>query len=390
MKMMGNSKELSSYVKAIINRVPEDLVDEGNGYEFREQKDEDRNEVQDRLFPLDHRGFPKNIIKYDKDISVQFIEARLRPMQIAEGDNGDFEGAYRSFEKKVMSYEQKPDRYADIISMDSYYRKWLGELKNAGFIRLSKSLGGNLQPSSMNKKLEDQVALLGNMAHPNAEILNFSKEELKSAGLNQLYHFMEDKELSEYSPVFLSLFHGIYKTAGFERKGGNIFQMFNLNLLLAAFYAFQSEFYHANAANSLGRIGYREFLKNEDIKRRAKKFDERLFFDNNIITIGDKIVETDPYIANLLNAYFSKFYQAMCYTILRMIDCQRDYILLLSVYRDVRKQKTKIMSESLTKYQRNVIATKREEPSDKKYKQYVNEPYEMRNVQEILSEYVLK
>ena len=382
-RMMGGGKDIQSYVKVLFNRVPAELLEEGSGYEFKAVKKEELKDLVETLIPLDKNRYPKNIIKYDTAISGQFIEANLIPAKRYSEAEDDLEGALRTLEKKIYKYESKQDQYSDIGSIDYYYRKFLTELRNNGYVRMSKSLRGDLLPNSKLKNLTDAVGRLGNMTHPEARYQDYSREELKEAGEERLYRFIENRDLREYSPIFVSLFHGIYKVAGFERNEANIFQMFNLNVMLAAFYSYQEEFYHRGN-------GYRGFLKEEITNKTTRKFEENLFRGSVIMETRRGPVYIDGYILSLIATHFSKFYQGMNTAILGMIDCQRDYDLVLNACKDTLRQGGKMLSEDLMKYLKNVVSRKTEEPNQKEYKRLVNEPYEMKRIQNLMTTYVLK
>lgn len=381
-KMMGMRDIIGNAVKVVINKVPEDLLTEGSGYEFKASEKPELLELVETLFPLDKNRYPKNIIKYDTAISGQFIEANLIPAKKYVEAEHDLDGAIRTLEKKIDTYESKQDQYSDIGSIDYYYRKFLTELRNSGYVRMSKTLRGDLLPNSRLKNLTDAVGRLGNMAHPEARFQDYSRGELKEAGENRLFRFIEDRDLREYSPVFVSLFHGIYKVAGFERSEANIFQMFNLNVMLAAFYAYQEEFYHRGN-------NYRSFLKEEITNKTARKFEENLFRGNAIMLTQRGPVYIDGYILSLIATHFSKFYQSMNTAILGMIDCRRDYELVLNACKDTLRQGGKMLSEDLLKYIKNVVARKTEEPNDTEYKRLVTEPYEMKAIQKMMRNHVL-
>lgn len=381
-KMMGIKANIGSAVKVVINKVPEDLLTEGSGYEFKAFEKPELCELVETLFPLDKNHYPKNTIKYDTAISGQFIEANLIPAKRNAESESDLNGALRTLEKKVYSFESKQDQYSDIGSLDYYYRKFLTELRNSGYVRMSKTLRGDLMPNARLKNLTDSVGRLGNMAHPESHFRVFSRHELKEVGIDQLYHFIEGRDLHEYSPVFVSLFHGIYKVAGFERNEANIFQMFNLNVMLAAFYAYQEEFYHRGN-------NYRAFLKEEVTNKTVRKFEENLFRGNEIMATKHGFVFFDGYISSLIATHFNRFYQGMNTAILGMIDCRRDYDLVLNACKDTLRQGGKMLSEDLLKYLKDVVARKTVEPNDSEYKRLVTEPYEMKAIQKMMRNHVL-
>ena len=98
----------------------------------------------------------------------------------------------------------------------------------------------------------------------------------------------------------------------------------------------------------------------------------------------------DGYISSLIATHFSKFYQGMNTAILGMIDCQRDYELVLMACKDTIRQGGKMLSEDLLKYLKNVVSRKTDEPNNAEYKRLVNEPYEMKKIQSLMTMYVLK
>lgn len=381
-QMMNDGDNAARYIKIVINKVPEDLMTEGSGYEFKAANDVRLRNLVETLFPLDDTNYPKNIVKYDTAISGQFIEANLIPAKQNVDAESDLKSAFRTLDKKVANYEYKQDPYSDIGSIDYYYRKFLKELSNSGYVRMSRSLRGDLLPNSITKNLTDSVGRLGNMAHTDTMIMEFTRDDLKGSGLQQLYRFIDYRDLSAFSPIFVSLYHGIYKAAGYERNEANIYQMYNLNVMLSAFYAYQEEYYHTGD-------DYRVFLKEEFINRKVRYFDENLISGNIIMETNRGPVLIDGYITSLLKAHFSRFYQAMNTAILGMIDCQRDYMLVLDACKDTISQGAKMMSEDLLKYIKNVVSKKTEEPDTAKYKRLAKEPYEMKSIQALMKNHVL-
>jgi len=381
-RMMNLGEDVGQYIKVIINKVPEDLMAEGSGYDIKLRENDNRRDMVERLFPMDKKHYPQNIIKYDPAISGQFIEANIIPVKKNAEAQSDLEGALRTLEKKVYNYEQKEDQFADIGSIDYYYRKFLKELQNSGYVRMSKSLRGDLLPNSKIKNLTEIVSRLGNMVHPDVRNMDYDREELKRAGQDQLYYFIDDRGLHEYRPIFVSLYHGVYKVAGFERKDANLFQMFNLNVMLSAFYCYQQEYYHRGN-------DYRSFLKEEIANKTERVFDEALIQRYGIIEVRNSPIILDNYISSLLKANFGKFYRAMITAILGMIDCRQDYSLILDACKGTMRQGAKMMSEDLMRFIKNVVAKKTEEPDEVKLNKLTREPYEMKTIQKVMRTLVL-
>ena len=72
-----------------------------------------------------------------------------------------------------------------------------------------------------------------------------------------------------------------------------------------------------------------------------------------------------------------------------MIDCERDYELVLNACKETLRQGGKMVSEDLLKYLKDVVARKTVEPSDAEYKRLVTEPYEMKTIQKMIRNHVL-
>ncbi len=380
-RMMHSDKSLSSYVKVIINRVPEGLLSESGGYDFKVNEGAEREIMVSELFPLDRNGFPKNIIKYDSTVSGQFIEASLIPKSSLVGVDSDLKGIILKLDNKAASFEQKTDQYADIASMDATYRKMLKSLSDYGYVRMSKILGGDLMPSYMLKNLRGIVGKLGSMVYPVDLILDSPIDRMKREIWEIVLRFTKRKQLARYSSFFLSLCNGLYKDAGSDRKDANISKLVNLHILLWVFFSYQEEYYHSES-------DYRAFLKSEMGKKSIRRYDNHIH--RYLMTkIGIVSNDVSIYTDNLLDAFFPKFFHAMCYSLLRMIDCARDYDFLVDACISTIQKGVKTLSEDLKEYLKAVISKKTEEPDGTKFRQLIEEPYEMKTIQALMKSYVL-
>ena len=378
--MKKSQQWVGDYVKCIINKVPEELLAEGSGYKLPEFEDNEMREVVKALFPLDKKRYPKNIVKYDKTISGQFIEASLLPKSKEQKSGKTLGTAFERMEKRIWQLDGSHKIYSDIKYLSSSYHVMLRELIRSGYVRMSQTMASDdFLPETFIKRLSDQIALLGNMAHPNPNVLRLSKQQIKEQEREELERFVNKFELYQYERVFESTLDGMFKKAGIERKDSSIFQIVNLGMMLRAFYAVQEASYERGA-------DYRAFLKKGRQKLKKIKFKQSLTGSGKNFYIEE---EFDNYTANLLNAFFWDFYEALSYTLLRLIDVARDYKLLLNACQETIDKDAKTMSESLTTYLRRVVFKKNEEPDDIKYYQLVREPFEMKSIQRLLTKHVL-
>lgn len=378
--MKKSQQWVGDYVKCIINKVPEELLAEGSGYKLPEFEDNEMREVVKALFPLDKKRYPKNIVKYDKTISGQFIEASLLPKSKEQKSGKTLGTAFERMEKRIWQLDGSHKIYSDIKYLSSSYHVMLREMIRSGYVRMSQTMASDdFLPETFIKRLSDQIALLGNMAHPNPNVLRLSKQQIKGQEREELERFINKYELYQYERVFESTLDGMFKKAGIDRKDSSIFQIVNLGMMLRAFYAVQEASYERGS-------DYRAFLKKGRQKLKKIKFKQSLTGRGKNFYMEE---EFDNYTANLLNAYFWDFYEALSYTLLRLIDVARDYKLLLNACQETIDKDAKTMSESLTTYLRRVVFKKNEEPDDIKYYQLVREPFEMKSIQRLLTKHVL-
>jgi hypothetical protein len=260
------------------------------------------------------------------------------------------------------------------------YHTFLRELNNAGYARMSKTLGSEeFLPETFLKRMNEQVGLLGSMAHPNPNVIHFSKNDIKGMEMREMESFLSRNHLEQYYSLFMSLLAGLLKKAGIDRKDANIFQLVNLAMMLRGFYAIHDVSYDRNS-------DYRTFLKT--ISKNIRK----IKFRANDVTLdypGLQNVEFTAYSRNLINAHFKDFFENICYALLRMIDFEDDYLLIVRACRDTMEQKAKMMSESLVTYIKRVVYRKSEEQDKIRYRQLSTEPFEMKSIQRLITKHVL-
>lgn len=380
-RMMQTGKKVSSYVKVLVNKVPEGLLTENSGYDFKVEKGTDRDALISELFPLGRDKYPKNLIKYDNAISGQFIEASLKPKTTVESQNLILVDSLRKLKSKAATFESKQDPYADIAAMDTIYKKVLKALEGCGLVRMSMALGGDLTPNYMLKGLKITVGRIGSIVYPGLTILGATKDNYKELILEELKLFLSKMDLAQYTAIFSSLTNGLFKAAGIDRKDSSIYKVINLSVLLLGFFRWQNEFYH--------KTDYREFLKKEIEQKGSRKRHITRSLEKAVRDYSKSEPDKFEFMSNLLNSSFSGFYNAMCYSLLRMIDCARDYTLIVNVCKFSLDNGNKTMSKDLTGCLKAVISKKTKEPDYRMFRQLVEEPSDMKTIQSLIKSYVL-
>ena len=381
--MMDTKQEIGQYVKVVINKAPEDLLEEGGGYDFKLKDDDPRKEIEKVLFSRGKKKYPQNIIKYDQSISGQFIEASLKDILNQDEERKKLYKEFNKFEKRINEFPNKVNKYGHLKNLAAGYHSVTDQLKKAGYKRMGRSLSDDMSPESFMTNLADQVRLLGNMVYPNADIMEFSQDDLKQFGRDSLVRLIEECHLESYSSIFLSLYEGMYDKAGFGKGGANIYQMLNLNIFLLGVFENQKEWSRKNDS-------YRYFLKNEVSWKTKTKLPEGTRLNSEIIKMAHKNLDSGKYVSGLMNAYFRRFYKAYCTAVLRMIDIEQDYNLIIKACKDTIEQNAKMMRAGLIDYIRKIVVSKTLDFEKKKYEDLVNGPYEMKTIQRHLKKWVLK
>lgn len=381
--MMHTKQEIAQYVKVVINKAPEDLLEEGGGYDFKLKDDDPRKEIEKVLFPRGKNKYPQNIIKYDQSISGQFIEASLKDILNLDEERKKLYKEFNKFEKRINEFPNKLNKYGHLKNLAAGYHSVKDQLNKTGYKRMSRSLSEDMSPESFMTNLADHVRLLGNMVYPNADILEFSQDDLKQLGRDSLVRLIEECHLEPYSSIFLSLYEGMYDKAGFGKSGANIYQMLNLNIFLLGVFENQKEWSRKNDS-------YRNFLKNEVSWKTKTKLPDRTRLNGEISRMAHKSLDSGKYVSGLMNAYFRRFYKAYCTAVLRMIDIEQDYYLIIKACKDTIEQDAKVMRAGLIDYIRKIVVNKTLDFEKKRYDDLVNGPFEMKAIQRHLKKWVLK
>lgn len=382
-RMMDTNQEITQYVKVVVNKAPEDLLEEGGGYNFNLKDGDPRKSMVKALFPNGKKKYPQNIIKYDQAISGQFIEASLKDIQNQDEERKNLYKEFNKFEKRINGFSNKVNKYGHLKSLAGGYHSLIDQLRRAGYKRMSKLLEEDLSPENFMTNLADHVRLLGNMVYPNGDILEFSQEDLKQLGRDSLVRLMEECHLEPYSSIFLSLYEGMYDKAGYGKVGANIYQMLNLNIFILAVFENQRGW-------SRDFDIYRDFLKKEVSKKAKTKLPDKTRLNKEIAKMAHKELDTDRYVRGLMNAYFRRFYKAYCTAVLRMIDVEQDYHLIIMACKNTIEQAAKVMRAGLIDYIKKIVVSKTIDFEKKKYDELANGPFEMKTIQRHLKKWVLK
>ena len=96
----------------------------------------------------------------------------------------------------------------------------------------------------------------------------------------------------------------------------------------------------------------------------------------------------DIHVVNLFRRHFAKFYLGMCYALLRLVDCDKDYQLVLNACRATIERGGRIMDGDLRNYVKQVVTQKLTIYDKSVYDSYVEKPFEMKVMQDAIDKLV--
>ena len=134
---------------------------------------------------------------------------------------------------------------------------------------------------------------------------------------------------------------------------------------------------------------YREFLKNEIISANKSAYDWDIIHEQHLQIDDEKLIQVDTELTEMMNVYFRNFYLSYCYSLLKMIDCSKDFELIVDACADTIKNGARVFSNELEEYLRDVVVSKKKDYSESEYRKLISEPFEMKSIQNLLSKHVL-
>lgn len=373
---------LSDYVKAVVNRVPDGYLEEGRGYHFNDNDDLDRKQLINELFPKEEgKSYPFNIINYDNSISGQFIESSIeRPN--SELNDSKLRAEFKRFESYLMTYKSKDDKYNYLSYLIKAFHSMVTSLEDANYKRMAKTFRGEMMPESNVVEMAENVRMLGNMAYPGMDKHSFSKDGMVNTTKQQMKMFISEYGLYDYSSVLISQLDGIYKKAGAERQNGNIFQLFNLTVMMRMIIDRYRKLYKKN-------YSFRDFVKNEFLESDDSVYDWNHITGKNLQIDEEKIIRLDSELIEMMNSYYRNFYPAYCYSLLKMIDCVSDFQLVVNACRDTIGYGARVFNHEIEAYLRDVLVTKTLDFTEKSYKEAVADPLEMKTIQKLINKHIV-
>lgn len=378
---LKNRPKISDFVSVVLNKVPNIYQGENIGYKIMGTEIPERKNVIESLFPLNGHGMPMNTIEYDASISGQFVETNITFPEDSKGKKISVEKVFSSFEKRISGYSESVDKVQKAGELAKSFELFKKGLLSMGYKPLVESLGEDVLNLHYVQDLILFVRALGNVAIPEVDKVKVKRDTVLNDDRQMLTAFIKKHKIQNHSLVLYSLFDNLYKKAGFNRKTSNKYLLMNVSLLFRAFLEVQN--------NQISNHGtYRQMLMDGVCNRGACEAAitgyrwKAIFKDQPAVLVGEVV-------DNLFHNYFVGFYQKMCYTLLKLIDCAEDYRIIMKACSFTIERGGRTIDSNLRNYVKSIVSEKSTEFDASVFKEMAGKLFEMMAIKEMLSKLVL-
>lgn len=378
--------DLKSYAGIIFNKIPEGLRNQEVSYSFDKETEEAFSTVIKSLVPRNEYKFPCNAVEYDSVISEQFMSSCLIPTNpnISKQKKSLAE-KYKDMIKYIDSSEFDYNPVQRVKALGKSYGAFMGYASKLGYKGIANSLYKQFAPGSALSEIKPRLKeLSGYFTQLTRESYkDMNTKELVTYDRSVLDVFLTDSGIQEQAAVFHSLLDELYLLSGIRRKKQNPNLLGNLSVMFRIFLEVQTKKYDSEEP-------YIEFLRSEYYNRKNSNGNgEWTQYLPSQISINGKELSM-PDILPMLNKFFVKFYNTMCYTILRLIDGTEDFKLVVkavvdSAYSDMPRA----INHQVKNYLYSVVVKKDEVYSDSTYRSLLNMTLDMNAIQSILETNIL-
>lgn len=375
---------LASYIGIMFNKIPESLANDNVVYNIPNSEENERLSIIEELIPLDDKGFPQNTIGYDPIVSEQFISSKIA---IADADGKkDERYSNESFIKKASyaeSLRYETNKVKVMKNFDASYRPFISKLAKDGYVGLSKTFQNTYTPSKCFNNLYSSVREFSNIPLNLGGLDSDKIDDIRDYDELFMRDFLAHKGLTDYDDYFVSLLKELHQKTGSNRKKQSIRPVVNLSIMLKLFYAVQYESYNEETE-------YRRYLIEEYRTTSFKNRKIRSYINSGNVPLLDDYTVDYQVVEQMVEKCFMKFYKAMCYALVRMIDGVSDYSLVLAMFqKTLNSNYPRVMNKPMKDYVKAVVVDKTKTYNEFEFLEVANRPFEMQEIQGLITNNIL-
>lgn len=328
---------LSMYAAIIFNKVLPECLEEDSDYRFSDVLAD--LEEQDTLKSMSNSPNINSkllMIPYDPLINTQFFGKHLHYKVIESQDY--WIRRFDKLSKDVMKYQSMNDVVNAAFRLNGYLIRLKTSIDNRGSKSLASSIKTEWLPAYFMNEIRSVIDRIAYYSRPDTmlNIKDTNRKDIASFNEHLLNILIKEKNISQYSPVLHSFLTYLNTLAGVKKDYRNIQLLITVSLFFNILLNIHLEEYDGD--------DYRSFLISEI--NHSYKNDYLRYVGAYIPFAKNLPINVEDY-NDIIGTSFDKFYDASCYALVRLIDLNNDYNLLVSV-----------LKKQITSLQKNIIPVK--------------------------------
>ena len=378
----GNYKNYD-YMALLLNKIPQSFKDDETEIEYEEM-------VRERFglflnIAGSKGGDPQNLVYYDEAIVYQYYLKYLRgKISATARDTTYWQRRLREMKQQVEDTISLPPIEAK-DKLTTYFENIQTSLSNRGYAQIAKQFSITWSPEYAYNSLKTGISnasrkgIIKAVEIPSQKekdmLYVWNREQLKELGS------LMNERTPEYTYV-ADLITALEEYAGYKDEKKRPGLMVLVSLLLHCFriaYLYKEDW----------SISFRDFVLAE-----YYRYPHSLAWKD----IVGKEVEVNPelkldveHIIRFFRGDFDRLYHNFCYTLIRLIDQQEDFSMLISAINPyVPSAPPMAFSKEMVDYISSVSYRKKERPNDNRLSAIRANSYVMKNMQDVLRDNVLK
>ena len=272
------------------------------------------------------------MIPYDSFVNTQFFGKHLHYRVI---DSQDYwVRRFAKLAEDVKKYLSMNDVVKAAYGLNGYLSRLKTSIDNRGSKLLASSIKIEWLPTYCMNDVKSIIDRMAYYSRPDTmlRIKEVNRRDIASFNEMELDMFIKEKNLSQYGPVLLSFLNYLNSLGGAEKDYRNIQLLITVSLFFNVLMNIHRKEYEGK--------DYRIFLINE-IHHSYKKNYSR--YVGAFVPVTKDVTISVEDFSDIIGIC-DKFYSATCYALIRLIDLNDDYNLLVSV-----------LKKQITSLQKNLI-----------------------------------
>lgn len=366
---------IKSYISVVINKVPEDIKDDGFTYAYENVLSKNEYDLLKEVTNANKEGLPSTTIRYDQSIVAQYYTSAVR----ISGDY-NWKTRFDSIERNIATLDQTMPVVDQVNKIAEYNTRLMLSLQERKYSGFAKHIPWEWQPQYITHQFNLYIGSLGVYDHRISNLVDdLPKADVYNYMSKKLHDYKED--YYPYSEYTMAAYDMAAKKLGLNLSYGKSYRLSTLTLLETAFLSLLRQYKEEGS-------DYISFL-NDAISENHRTIDWVKCI-GEIIQITEEVSVNTKDAKLLLDTAFHTFYKIASETILRMITIKRDMGIIVTLCRlFIPFTDTRFMSNEIKDYLDNCIVLRTEDYSVEKLINLRNRITQMTAVENVIQDNIL-